>query len=143
VEHASGKAMYDKLNLLALAKKQMDWAARRQEVLANNVANADTPLYKPKDVAPFDFKKALSETTSASRPMVTNPMHVGFVPMAQDQEVAVLEQPFERSPDGNAVNLEQQMQMIGETRSSYETTTTLLSKNIKLLRMALGRGGGG
>lgn len=135
--------MYDKLTLLSMAKKQMDWAARRQEVLANNVANADTPLYKPKDVAPVDFKRALSETTSASRPTVTNPMHVAFVPEAQDTQVAALEKPFEASPDGNAVDLEQQMQMIGETRSAYETATTLLGKNIKLLRMALGRGGGG
>ena len=75
--------------------------------------------------------------------MVTNPMHVGYVPVAYEYDVAAIDQPFEASPDGNAVNLEQQMQLVGETRSAYEAATTLLGKNIKLLRMSLGRGGGG
>lgn len=135
--------MYEKLTLLSMAKKQMDWAARRQEVLAHNIANADTPRFRPMDIAPVDFKRTLTESTAASRPAVTNPMHVAFVPMAQDQDVSAVAQPFEASPDGNAVVLEQQMHLVGETRSAYDLATTLLGKNLKLLRVALGRGGQG
>lgn len=134
--------MYDKLTLLAMAKQQMDWAARRQEVLARNVANADTPGYKPSDLKPLDFKKALAETTAAARPVVTNPMHVAYAPAARPTDMAEIEAPFEASPNGNAVNLEQQMQLVGETRSAYELTTSLLAKHMKMLKLSLGRGGG-
>ncbi len=49
---------------------------------------------------------------------------------------------FEESPDGNEVVLEEQMQKVGDTRSQYNTAAQLMQSNMKMLRMALGKGGG-
>ena len=132
--------MYSNLSLLQMAKKTMDWAARRQEVLAENVANADTPKFRPNDLKALDFKNELAGTTPSVQPVVTNPMHVASAPYASPSDVQRERKPYESEPDGNAVVLEEQMQKVGETRSSYELATTLFTKNMKMLRTALGKG---
>lgn len=132
--------MFTNLTLLQMAKKTMDWAARRQEVLAENVANADTPQYRPNDIQALDFKRELTGTQPTAQPVVTNPMHVAGVPYATEPDIKRIRQPYESAPDGNAVVLEEQMQKVGETRQNYELATTLFNKNIKMLRTALGKG---
>lgn len=119
----------------------MDWAARRQEVLAENVANADTPKYQTRDVAPVEFSKVLSTAQASVQPVVTNPMHVAHVPLAHAIDEHVVKTPYETSPDGNAVILEEQMRKVGETRHAYEVATTLFTKHMRLLRLSLGKGG--
>ncbi len=133
--------MFGDLRLFQMARKQMDWAARRQEVLAENVANADTPKYQPHDVAPVEFRKLLGAARVSVQPVVTNPMHVAHVPLAQSMDEQVVKTPYETSPDGNAVILEEQMRKVGETRHAYEVATTLFSKHMRLLRLSLGKGG--
>lgn len=134
--------MFTNLTLLQMAKKQMDWAARRQEVLAQNVANADTPKYKAQDVKALDFKEVLSETQkSRVQPARTHPMHVSHPPLVDSIDVETLRQPYEASPDGNTVNLDEQMNKVGETRSANELTASLLQKQIAMLRRSIGRGG--
>lgn len=133
--------MYSNLSLLQMAKKSMDWAARRQEVLAENVANADTPNFRPNDIKKLDFKSELTGTQPTAQPVVTNPQHVGTVAFTKEPDVKRIRQPYEAEPDGNAVVLEEQMQKVGETRQAYELATTLFSKNMKMLRTALGKGG--
>jgi flagellar basal-body rod protein FlgB len=133
--------MFSNLTLFQMAKKTMDWAARREQVLAQNVANADTPGYRPSDLQKLDFKAELTNTQPTARPVVTNPMHVADVPFAQQPDVKKDRQPYEAAPDGNAVILEEQMQKVGDTRSTYEVATTLFSKNMKMLRLAIGKPG--
>ncbi len=133
--------MFTNLTLLQMAKKTMDWAARRQEVLAENVANADTPQFRPSDIKALDFKRELTGTQPSARPVVTNPLHVAGVPYAKEPDIKRIRQPYESEPDGNSVVLEEQMQKVGETRQNYELATTLFAKNIKMLRTALGKGG--
>ena len=62
----------NKLTLFRLMKGQMGWLSRRQEVLAQNVANADTPGYKPRDLAPLDFEQMLRGATT--KQMTASPM---------------------------------------------------------------------
>ena len=50
----------DKIALFGLVKKRLAWLAQRQEVLAKNIANADTPGYKPRDLKAFDFRRLVS-----------------------------------------------------------------------------------
>lgn len=61
----------NKLTLFRLMKGQMGWLNRRQEVLAQNVANSDTPGYKPRDLAPLDFEQMLRG--SATKQMTASP----------------------------------------------------------------------
>lgn len=132
--------MYDKLSVVALAKGRMDWVAKRQEVLSENISNANTPKYIPQDLKPFDFKAALGQAaTSSVQVAVTNPMHVQPV-VSDPTSVVSTKKTFESSPDGNAVVLDEQMDKLGQAKTSYEVAASLFQKQFKMLRTALGKG---
>lgn len=131
--------MYDKLSVVALAKGRMDWVARRQEVLAENVVNANTPKYIPSDIKPFDFKAALEQTQPSVQVTATNARHIQ--PATVDpQRVQAQKKSFESSPDGNAVVLDEQLAKLGEAKTAYDTAASLFQKQFKMLRTALGKG---
>lgn len=132
--------MFDKLSVIELAKSRMDWVAKRQEVLAENVANANTPKFTPSDLKPFDFKAVLANSNPSTTVQVTatNPMHIQ--PIVTDTQVVVKDRKdFESSADGNAVVLDEQMAKIGDAKSAYETAASLFQKQYKMLRTALGK----
>lgn len=133
--------MFDKLSVIALAKSRMDWVAKRQEVLAENVANANTPKFVPSDVKDFNFKAVLQNTGNASavQVKVTNPMHVQPV-MTDTLNVVKDRKDFESSADGNAVVLDEQLAKLGEAKGAYDTAASLFQKQYKMLRTALGKG---
>lgn len=135
--------MFEDLTLMAMAHKSMDWLTRRQEVLAQNVANANTPDYKSRDLEPLDFKKIFADTQAPLQATVTNPMHIQPVEDAAKEQAHEVKQPGESKPDGNSVLLEEQMQKIGETKNNYDLALNLLQKNIKMLQTAIDRNGGG
>ena len=107
--------MFEDLTLFAMAKKKMDWLARRQEVLSENVANANTPKYQSKDLAPLSFKEAVAAAPQVQA-VVTNPMHVS-PPIEPSRFEKVTERhPDESKPNGNSVLLEEQMEKIGDVK---------------------------
>lgn len=130
--------MFDKLSLLTLAKSRMDWVAKRQEVLTENIANANTPKFVPSDVKPFDFKEALSNSSPSVQLASTNPHHI-TPEIADRQKIIKSKKTFESSADGNAVVLEEQMAKISEAKTSYETAASLFQKQYKMIRTALGK----
>lgn len=131
--------MYDKLTLVNLAQSRMDWVARRQEVLSENIANANTPKFIPQDLKPYNFKDALGEAVPSVGIKATNASHI--VPQMRDeQKVVDSKKTFESSPDGNAVVLEEQMAKVGEAKTSYEMAANLFQRQFKLIRLALGKG---
>jgi flagellar basal-body rod protein FlgB len=132
--------MYDKLSVVALAKGRMDWVAKRQEVLSENISNANTPKYIPHDLKPFDFKAALGNATASSvQVAVTSPMHVQPV-VADPTSVIASKKTFESSPDGNAVVLDEQMDKLGQAKTAYDVAASLFQKQFKMLRTALSKG---
>jgi len=133
--------MFEDLTVLAMARKSMGWLTRREEVLAQNVANANTPKYLAKDLDPQDFKKIFAEQSTPLQAAVTNPMHVLPPVEPVRYEALVEKQPDESKPDGNSVLLEEQMQKIGEVKNNYDLAVNLLQKNIKMIQTALGHGG--
>lgn len=131
--------MYDKLTLVNLAQSRMDWIARRQEVLSENIANANTPKYIPKDLKPYNFKDVLDQSVPVVKVRATNAAHV--VPEFRDeQRVVDTKKVFESSPDGNAVVLEEQMAKVGEAKTAYEMAAGLFQRQFKMLKTALGKG---
>jgi len=133
--------MYDKLTVMDMATHQMDWLAQRTKVVAENIANADTPSYTPKDLKPLDFKGMISETTGPNGPAApavvltaTDPRHI----VPQDSTAVVSEsRVYEASPDGNAVRGEEQMNKLGNTKTSYELAASLYQKQVSLLKLAI------
>lgn len=130
--------MYDKLTLVNLAQSRMDWVARRQEVLSENIANANTPKYIPQDLKPYNFKEVLSQSVPMVTLKATNASHI--VPQYRDdQRVVDSKKTFESSPDGNAVVLEEQMAKVGEANTAYEMASSLFQRQFKLIKLALGK----
>lgn len=131
--------MYDKLSVVTLAKGRMDWVAKRQEVLAENVVNANTPKYIPNDLKAFDFKTVLNQSSPPVQVTATNARHIQPV-IADPQNILAQKKTFESSADGNAVVLDEQMAKIAEARTAYDTAAGLFQKQYKMLRTALGKG---
>lgn len=130
------------LSLFKLMSRKMDWLTQRQDVLSKNIANADTPDYKGRDLKPFSFQSALEDNRRLQMAS-TEGDHLGGTlgpgGLAKEQRVR---SPYETSPDGNNVVLEEQMMKMGENSMDYQTITNLYKKQVGMIKMAI-RGGGG
>lgn len=133
----------DNLSFFKMAKARMDWAAERQQVLSQNVANADSPRYQPRDIKSPNFKALVHALRNPQqvKATMTDPRHLpGTLPERGTYRVEEVKRAYETSPDGNGIVLEDQMSRISETRSTYEVTMNLYQKQLKMIRHALGRG---
>jgi flagellar basal-body rod protein FlgB len=128
--------MFDKLTVLQMATKQMDWVAHRQEILSENIANINTPGYITRDVKPVDFQSVLRETGQAPAvlPVATDPRHI--VPRLTDPNVVeVQKNKYDATPDGNTVGLEDQMAKVGEGQTTYAQAAALFAKHVSMLKL--------
>ena len=133
--------MFEDLTLLAMAQKSMDWLARRQEVLAQNVANANTPNYQAKDLAPLNFKNLLQPEAPTVRAATTNPMHISPPVEPTRFETVAERRPEESKLNGNSVLIDEQMEKIGEVKTNYGLAVNLFMKQISMLKTAIDKGG--
>ena len=117
------------IDVFALAEKRLEWTGQRQAVLAQNIANANTPGYVARDVKPF------SEVLAAqARPTAAGASALTTAPKSfADRTVA------ERSLSGNAVILDEQMEKVAETDNSNQLAMNLYKKYQSMFRTALGR----
>ncbi len=121
--------------------KRLSWLAQRQQVLANNVANADTPGYRARDLKALDFRKMLGGEGAKLEMAATNAAHLAGqsrkpAPGAVEEKV----DSHEIVTSGNSVSLEEEMMKVGKTMMDYQLTTSLYGKHIKMIKTALGRG---
>ena len=133
--------MFEDLTLFAMAQRQIDYLARRQSVLSENVANANTPQFKEKDLAPVSFKDLMAPPAQAVHAAVTNSMHISPEVEPVRFEQVTVHRPEESKPDGNQINVEDQMQKIGDIKGDYELAVNLMMKNISMLKTALDKNG--
>lgn len=131
------------IGLFKALSAKMSYLDQRQRVIAQNVANADTPDYRPSDLLPVDFGTVLQTVTKDNvvRPAATNPMHMPAPGQVADPENREQKKTYEVAPDGNAVVMEEQMVKGNQTMMDYNLMTSLYQKNVNMLRTALGRGG--
>ncbi len=132
---------FTKIPLFRLITARIDWLSQRQGVLAQNVANVNSPGFKPKDLDNGDFARALRSLNAHDDLRVTHPRHISFksnpIGKVGPSDTA---NPFP-SPSGNAVVLEKELMKVGQTAMDYQLTTNLYRKQITMIRTALGRGG--
>jgi len=130
--------MDGKLNLFQVIAKRMDWLGQRQTVLAENIANADTPEYAPQDLSERDFRRVLRGQMARVDPVATDAAHLrGTASEPGAARTYRVEAPYETSPSGNAVILEEQLIKVGETQTNYQMMTNLYRKHMEMFRMAL------
>ncbi len=126
-----------RLTLFDLAERRLSWADRRQTVLAQNVANADTPGWHPRDVAPFADALAGAGTDLAR----TDPGHLTGT-VDPDLLAGRTVRPTGLEPDGNAVSLDQELTKIADTDTTQSLVSAIYHTYLGLFRTALGQGGG-
>ena len=130
------------LPLFKLIDRRLDWLNQRQAVLAQNIANADTPHYRPRDLEAFDFRRLARLAAKRIEPTRTDPAHFGGVGAASGSfDAAVVKETYETNLAGNAVVLEEQLMKVSETGMDHELATRLYRKYLGLFRIAVGRGG--
>jgi flagellar basal-body rod protein FlgB len=135
--------MEGKPDIFAVIGKRMDWLNQRERVLADNIANSDTPGYVPRDLDGKKFSRLLQKQIEPVEPATTNPAHLrGLVVRDGPAKSQKQRQTYEASPAGNAVVLEEQMIKVAETQSAYQLMTNLYRKHMDMFRLAL-RGPGG
>lgn len=127
------------ITLFGVVKKQLAWLSQRQEVLAQNVANSDTPKFRPSDLKKFNFNELVRQENMQINMASSAPNHLaGQRKRIRDFASAVENRPFETAPDGNAVVLEEQMGKINETTISHKLTTEIYKKHLNMIRIAVG-----
>ena len=128
--------------LFTLISARLGWLSQRQAILGQNLANADTPDYRPRDLRPADFARLIRpvpEPAGRAALARTDPGHldegrsarIGLGARAADSS-------YETTPDGNAVILEEQMAKATATALDYQLTSNLYRKYLGMMRIALG-----
>lgn len=130
------------LPLITALTEKMKWHQTRQGLLAENVANAETPGYRGRDLKAFGFEehmRNLSVTRIATA--VTNSSHIAAAGSGGDGFGARRINNFEITPEGNGVTLEDEMMKVTSNQMDYQAATTIYTRSLKLIRTALGRQG--
>jgi flagellar basal-body rod protein FlgB len=126
------------LPLLSLLRERMTWLNQRQDVLSQNVANADTPRYVARDLKTLDFDKMVGAASSGTKMMTTNARHIAISSLHggkfEDHETP----DQESDPNGNAVSLEVQMIKVADTQAQYAAAANLYSKAVRMMKTAIG-----
>jgi flagellar basal-body rod protein FlgB len=124
------------LPLLSQIKGRLSWLDQRQRVIAENVANADTPGYVGRDLnQPADFAAALRGGGGGVRMVRTSAMHIA--PAGPATRFEARDAPdSETTLDGNSVVVEEQMLKMAESRMAYDAAIGLYQKSMQMLRMA-------
>lgn len=120
-------------DLFGLAERKLNWLEGRQRVLAQNIANADTPNYQSHDERPFE--SVLSAFTVAL--VRTNPVHIST---ANSETGIIAVRSSGRAPDGNQVSIETEMTKVADTDNQQRLVTNLYSKYMAMFATALGKG---
>jgi flagellar basal-body rod protein FlgB len=124
--------------LLSMLRERMTWLNQRQDLLSQNVANADTPGYVARDLKPLDFEDALSSVNSGNALMTTNARHIALSPAGASKFEEHDTPDQESNPNGNAVSLEQEMIKVSDTQAQFTAAANLYAKAMTLMKTAIG-----
>ena len=128
--------------IFGMLNEKMNWLSQRQRVLAQNVANADTPTYRAKDLRPLDFRQELARGVPRISMAYSNSRHIVSSDQNYQFRVERAKRAYETAPMKNNVVLEEQMMKLTTTQSDYQMATSVYRKFTQLYKQSLGSGGG-
>ncbi len=129
-----------KIPLLSMLTQRMAWLGQRQETLAQNVANVDTPGYKPRDVGAIDFLGLARNASRRVRLAATDARHLAGGVRAPAFREEVRKPALGSGSASNTVVLENELTKVAETVMEHQLMADLYRKHVKMIRTALGRG---
>jgi len=132
--------------LFSMLRGRMGYLSQRQKIIAENVANSDTPGYKPHDLKPFSFEAQMkAQASSAGVQVMTQPGHMQARNARSSLSAAkpIKAADSETTMDGNGVVLEEEMMKMTDARMNYDAAIGFYQKSLGMLRTAIrapGRG---
>jgi flagellar basal-body rod protein FlgB len=133
--------MLSGIDLFRVAGDRMLYLEQRQTVIARNIANADTPDYKAKDLAPFSpgtTASASSTQASALTLVETNPAHLQMPPDPNaDQQQVPGGAAYGEKPNGNTVSVEEQMVKQADVANQFALASAAYAKSVSILKLAI------
>ncbi|MBW6505393.1 MAG: FlgB family protein [Rhodobacteraceae bacterium] len=127
--------MFEKVAILQIAQAMASHAALRQSAISQNIANADTPGYAARDVAPFAETYA---ATSGGAMRANRPEHMAAQGNAR-ATVSLRSENGSMSPNGNSVSLEDEMVKAVEVKRQHDLALAIYKTSLGVLRSGLGR----
>ena len=122
--------------ILSMLRERMEWHQERQRVLAENVANADTPNYRARDLAPPDFSHEMRLALTLDR---TNPLHITAQGSGGSTFAADNSGRYAIRPRGNSVTHEDEMMKVASNQMDFEAAASLYSHSLALIKLAVGK----
>jgi flagellar basal-body rod protein FlgB len=127
-EEVSGNMRFDLDSHFGVHAQAVKARGRRIEVLASNLANADTPGYKARDI---DFKAAMEQVGSSDRTLrTTQPDHIRSAQGSASSAPLLYRVPMQPSQDGNTVDVQREQAAFAENAIRYQASLQFLSGRI-------------
>ena len=127
----------DNIPLFDAIRGRIGWLEDRQRVIAQNVANADTPGFAARDLrAPDDFAHAMMQQSQGVGMMRTSTAHMAIQPQRAVNYASMTAPDSETTLDGNSVVVEEQMLRMAESRMAHDAAIGFYQKSLNMLRMA-------
>ncbi|UGV27473.1 flagellar basal body rod protein FlgB [Rhodopseudomonas boonkerdii] len=130
------------LPMLSVLRTKMQWHQERQRVLAENVANSDTPGFRPRDLVEPKFDRSGASAAggvTGQLPMM-RAQGVNITPSGASAKFDVNGRTgYETRPAGNAVNLEDEMLKVSANQMDFAAASSLYSRSLGLLKTAIGK----
>lgn len=124
------------LSLFQALGEKMRWHQERQGVLAENIANADTPGFVERDLKAFSFGDEMTSVANLTM-STSSPSHMSAT--SGGGQFGDFKAPYEITPSGNGVSLEDEMMKVSGNDMDYQAVTTLYTRSMRLLKIAIGR----
>jgi flagellar basal-body rod protein FlgB len=125
--------------IFSMLRTRMHWHQERQRLLSENVANADTPSFKPRDLAPLELGRNAPAVGSYLTLTRTTAGHIGPSGSGPVRFDVASGGTNEVRPAGNAVNLEDEMIKVAANQMDYQAATSLYTRSLGLLKTAIGK----
>jgi flagellar basal-body rod protein FlgB len=123
-------------SFFGLLRARLDHLSERQRLIAENIANASTPGYRPRDIDASGFERMLASAAGGRGLTMSRTNTAHMTPNGSAEVRTITRDDSETTIDGNAVVLEEQMARAAETRMAFETGVALYQKGLDLLRLA-------
>lgn len=126
--------------IFSMLRDRMRWHQDRQKLLAENVANAETPGYRARDLRSPSFETLVQgNTRSGIGTSVTDARHITGSVQGGSQFQVRRDTGVVTTPDGNRVNLEDEMLKVAQNQMDYQAVTGLYQRSLGLIRTAIGK----
>ena len=127
------------LPIFSMLRTRMNWHQERQRLLAENVANADTPGYRPRDLTPLDFGRQVQQASGQLQLALTAPGHLAGAGATGSSFATERSGKYDVKPMGNAVNLEDEMMKVAANQMDHQAAISLYARSMGLLKTAIGK----